>query len=498
MGACWSCPIRVRRSARGDTAWTALPERQFSVGGGRLLALPDGGALLIGGSPSTFANNPFSPTQQILRFMPTTATWTKQHDMPDGRSAHTLTALPDGTILVVGGDVPGLSPRQPTLTLDKVGRYDPATDRWSPVAPLVQARFGHTATLLPDGRVLVVGGSVSKTVNSENAGSDARNSAEIYSPVGNIWQLVAPMGHARSGQSAVLLPDGTVLVIGGDGGAGAATAERYDPRANTWTSAGDLGASRSGFAVTPLLDGDVLVTGGTDAARQPLATATRYVAATKSWQSFPALPTPRTGHAAVLTNGAALLIGGDGTGAGTSAVRYDATPDGTTCSGETGHCVGGAFLDYWQAHGGLTINGYPLSNPFPEQLEDGKVYLVQYFERVRMEYHPENAAPYDVLLGQFGRQVHPADPPVAQEPGGLYFAQTGHNLTGGFAAYWVAKGGLAQFGYPITETITETLEDGKEYRVQYFERARLEYHPENAAPYDVLLGQFGRKILAGR
>ncbi|MEO5951914.1 MAG: sortase, partial [Chloroflexia bacterium] len=59
-------------------------------------------------------------------------------------------------------------------------------------------------------------------------------------------------------------------------------------------------------------------------------------------------------------------------------------------------------------------------------------------------------------------------------------------------------GGLAQFGYPISEEFVETLEDGKPYTVQYFERARFELHPENAAPYTILLGQFGRRILGDR
>ena len=88
--------------------------------------------------------------------------------------------------------------------------------------------------------------------------------------------------------------------------------------------------------------------------------------------------------------------------------------------------------------------------------------------------------------------------PAAQQAGASYFTQTGHNVDDGFLAYWQANGGLAQFGYPLTEVISEKLDDGQSYRIQYFERARFEYHPENDAPYDVLLGQFGRRILAGR
>ena len=80
----------------------------------------------------------------------------------------------------------------------------------------------------------------------------------------------------------------------------------------------------------------------------------------------------------------------------------------------------------------------------------------------------------------------------------IHFPQTGVTLSDahGFLTYWQSHGGLAQFGYPITEIFEERLADGRVYLVQYFERARFEYHPENAGtPYEVLLGQFGRTIL---
>jgi len=187
-----------------------------------------------------------------------------------------------------------------------------------------------------------------------------------------------------------------------------------------------------------------------------------------------------------------------------------AAAQGEACFPETGFCVRGRFLDYWTANGGLARNGFPLTGERREVLEDGKEYTVQYFERVRLELHPENAPPYDVLLGFFGRRIERAQfggvnnavglfqqalapaPPLA---GASYFEQTGHNLGGGFRDYWLANGGLAQFGFPLTEERRERLEDNNEYTVQYFERARLEYHPENAGtPYAILLGQFGRRI----
>jgi hypothetical protein len=194
----------------------------------------------------------------------------------------------------------------------------------------------------------------------------------------------------------------------------------------------------------------------------------------------------------------------------TSFPRPLAAAPGERCFAETAWCIRGRFLAHWEANGGLARNGYPLTGERRELLEDGEEYTVQYFERVRLEYHPENPAPDDILLGQFGRRILSAayarihdhreyervTAPADRLPGGEYFAETGHNLGGRFLAYWRANGGLAQFGYPLTEERFDTLEDGKLYRTQYFERGRLELHPENAAPHGVLLGQFGRQILA--
>lgn len=165
--------------------------------------------------------------------------------------------------------------------------------------------------------------------------------------------------------------------------------------------------------------------------------------------------------------------------------------------GETGFCTRGRFLAYWETHGGLALNGYPLSTEINEILEDGKPYAVQYFERTRLEYHPEEPDPAaQVLVGQFGRRLHPLDPKAVPDPLQIWFPQTGHNVPNDFYRYWSEHGGLAQFGLPLTDAYSQRLEDGNVYRVQYFERARFESHPENLPPYTLLLGQFGRMILA--
>lgn len=165
---------------------------------------------------------------------------------------------------------------------------------------------------------------------------------------------------------------------------------------------------------------------------------------------------------------------------------------------ESGHSLADPFKQYWEAHGGLAQFGYPLTEPFTERsLDDGKPYTVQYFERARFEYHPEATTPeYRVLLGFLGKAFHPLDPPVQAKANTRYFSETGHTLGGVFRQYWEANGGLAIYGLPLTEEVQEiSVIDGKPYTVQYFERARFEYHPENQAPYQVLLGQLGRQLL---
>jgi aldose sugar dehydrogenase len=167
---------------------------------------------------------------------------------------------------------------------------------------------------------------------------------------------------------------------------------------------------------------------------------------------------------------------------------------------ETNKTVRGIFLDYWDAHGGLPQQGYPISELLTEVSDlDGKAYTMQYFERAVFEYHPEHQPPNNVLLSQLGtfqyRKKYPNGAPNQQpntSAGSRLFTETGKRVGGRFLEYWQANGGLAQQGLPISEEFTEKSDlDGKQYRVQYFERAVFELHPENQAPYDVLLSQLG-------
>ncbi len=168
---------------------------------------------------------------------------------------------------------------------------------------------------------------------------------------------------------------------------------------------------------------------------------------------------------------------------------------------ETGQTVRDPFLAYWTGHGGLAQQGLPISGELQEKSAgNGQTYTTQYFERAVFEQHPENTAPFNVLLSLLGsfryKEKYPNGAPsqtANTSPGSVLFAQTGHRVGGDFLAYWQGHGGLMQQGYPISDEFQEKSDlNGQTYTVQYFERAVFERHPENAGtPYAVLLSQLG-------
>ncbi len=166
---------------------------------------------------------------------------------------------------------------------------------------------------------------------------------------------------------------------------------------------------------------------------------------------------------------------------------------------ETGHTVRGRFWAYWQAHGGLAQQGYPVSEEMTERdPATGQTTTVQYFERAVFEAHPENAPPNDVLLRRLGATAYalryPRGAPgqVPNTAQGRTFPETQHTLGGDFRAYWEMHGGLAQQGYPLSDEFSEASpDDGQRYIVQYFERAVFEDHPANPAPFRILLRRLG-------
>ena len=186
----------------------------------------------------------------------------------------------------------------------------------------------------------------------------------------------------------------------------------------------------------------------------------------------------------------ALLVGMTGTPAAAAGERW--------CPPETGFCSENAFYDFWRTHGALEILGYPIDQP--RRTPNGQV--VQFYERAVMEWHPENGTEYQVLLTRLGALLAGDDPltrqaPVPCDSACTLFNDTNHTLRSTFLNYWQSYGGLSVYGFPITEQFEQqNAADGKTYTVQYFERNRFEYHPENAGTrYEVQLGRLGAELL---
>ncbi|MDQ3930942.1 MAG: hypothetical protein M3328_17585, partial [Chloroflexota bacterium] len=155
---------------------------------------------------------------------------------------------------------------------------------------------------------------------------------------------------------------------------------------------------------------------------------------------------------------------------------------------QTGHNIAHGFRDYWLNNGGLRLLGYPLTEEF---VENG--VIVQYFERVRLEYRNKKIAwgllGTELTAGQFFQSV----PFFPSKEDNVYFGPTQHSVSGPFLDFWRDNGGLATFGFPLSESFKD---DGSEY--QWFERARFEYHPYLPEGKRIVLGNIGTEALRKR
>ena len=191
--------------------WTAtgnlVEDRFYSAA----TLLPDGTVLVAGGGDQTAFAELYDPAS---------GSWTATKGMIDGRYEHTATPLPDGRVLVVGGGAADAIYAE---------LYDPRSRTWTATGPMIQRRGeALTATLLPDGTVLVTGGDSGR--NFVDGADPALDSAELYDPRTGTWTATPDMSTNRRHHTATLLPDGRVLVAGGAGDNGApGSAELYQP-----------------------------------------------------------------------------------------------------------------------------------------------------------------------------------------------------------------------------------------------------------------------------
>ena len=255
------------------------------------------GKVLVAGGLSTNFTLLSSAELYDYTINPTTGTWMPTDSLANGRVHQTATLLPDGQVLVAGG-AGAVGPPLPSEL------YNPATSTWTTTNAL--GRYDHTATLLPSGVVLAAGGTTD--------GIDPLSSVELYNPATGIWTNTGPMSFPRLGHTATLLPNGQVIAAGGGDNGLFATAELYNPATGIWTNTGSLNTARADHTATLLPNGKVLVAGGSGSSNNTLyalSSAELYDPITGIWTNTGAMTASRSEHTATLLfNGKILVAGG--------------------------------------------------------------------------------------------------------------------------------------------------------------------------------------------
>jgi N-acetylneuraminic acid mutarotase len=256
--------------------WTPTGAMHTARSGHTATLLPDGDVLVAGGGCNGHAygcdsGSYLATLRSAELYDPGTGQWSATGKMHEGRQYFTSTLLPDGRVLVAGGFADCDDSFCSDLSTAEL--YDPTTGTWSTTGSFHGPREQQTASLLADGMVLVAGGF---NEGGWSLRPSATDDAELYDPSTGRWTRTAPMPRPRYGHTATALANGWVLVAGGR----TADAELYQPQNGTWVPTGNLSTARTHATATLLSDGEVLVTGGTgpDGSAQP--TAERYVTGT--------------------------------------------------------------------------------------------------------------------------------------------------------------------------------------------------------------------------
>jgi Bacterial Ig-like domain (group 2)/Galactose oxidase, central domain len=276
--------------------------------------LQNGEVLLAGGFVNSFWDYSGSISDNGAGlYDSSTGAFSGTGDMTANRGEHTATLLADGKVLIAGG-----ADQDPTETgLASAELYDPNTGTFTQTGSMAVGRFLHTATLLQNGKVLIVGGALTST-------SDPLATAEIYDPSTGTFTTTGGMATAREQHTATLLGDGRVLIVGGSTSPptplasawlatgtvdlqGTATAEIYDPSTGSFSVTGSMAEARTFHTATLLPSGKVLVAGG----GEQNSTAEIYDPATGSFSITSGMEVGRSGHTAtLLPNGSVLVAGG--------------------------------------------------------------------------------------------------------------------------------------------------------------------------------------------
>jgi hypothetical protein len=224
--------------------WTTTGALVVGTAAHTATLLPDGRVLVAGGS-----GNGEGSLAIAQLYDPATGVWTQTGSLLTARQRFTATLLPNGLVLVSGGKGgPG--------ALTSAELYDPATGVWTQTGSMTFARFRHSQTLLLNGLVLVAGG-----LDAINPPMDSISNSELYDPAAGTWTTTGSLNVARAQHTATLMPNGLVAVVGGFHGP-TPTSELYDPATATWSLSGDMIRGRAAHATVLLPSGAILVIAG--------------------------------------------------------------------------------------------------------------------------------------------------------------------------------------------------------------------------------------------
>ncbi len=241
--------------------WSATGSLSVARGFATATLLADGRVLVAGGVDS-YGLSAELATAEL--YDPATGAWSPTGSMNSPRQSPSATLLPGGKVLVAGGLYEWPRPNdiapKPGAVLRSAEIYDPATGNWTATGSLVTPRVVHSATLMNNGKVLVTGGGREEYPFDHHNGVDK---TEMYDPATGQWSAAANLNVPRFGHAATLLSNGGVLVSGGgDGDVAPDNAEIFDPVSGNWSSSPALKAAHWGLTATLLANGTVLVTGG--------------------------------------------------------------------------------------------------------------------------------------------------------------------------------------------------------------------------------------------
>lgn len=252
--------------------------------------LQNGNVLVVGGTSSTTSSGTPVTTAEI--YNPSTNVWSATAAGAPTVSNPVVLTISNGDVLVAGGIAGTGSAASSTAS---AAIYNPTTNVWTATTNTMSTGvYGASAVVLENGSVMVIGG-----YNGLTSAPTAMSAVSIYTPSTNAWTTgnALPAGDQSAYGSAGMLSGGVVLYAGGASAPGAVTgvAELYDPTQNTWSAAGSLVTARSHAGLSVLADGSVILAGGENASGTAIANAELYNPATKTWTATASLSTARTG-----------------------------------------------------------------------------------------------------------------------------------------------------------------------------------------------------------